>query len=76
MLAEAVRGIRVERGFVYRIPDGKVFAVELDGELRERVRAAVAGMREMVEGESFPARAEVSKRCEECEYANYCGDVW
>ena len=76
MLAEAVRGVRVQRAFFYRIPDGEVFAIEVGEPLREGVRRAVRGMRAMVEQELFPGPTPVRNRCAACEYANYCGDVW
>ena len=76
MLAEAVRGIRVERAFMYRIPDGKVFPVTVDGPTREKVREAVHAIREMVRDQWLPGPTPVRKRCEECEYQNYCGDIW
>lgn len=76
LLAEAVKGWRTGRGFVYRIPDGRVFAVEIDAELRARVRRAITEMTVMIEAEEQPGPTPVRGRCEECEYANYCGDVW
>jgi len=76
MLAEAVRGLRVERAFLYRIPDEKVFVIEVGEEMRGRVREAVRRIREVREREWLPGPTAVRKRCEECEYANYCGDVW
>lgn len=76
LLVEAVRGVRVECGFVYRIPDGRVFPVEVDEGLRRKVRDAMGSMSAMIEEERQPAPTEVRGRCVECEYANYCGDVW
>jgi len=37
MLAEAVLDVPAERAFVYRIPDNRIFAVDITKELRERV---------------------------------------
>jgi len=37
LLAEAACGIPARRGFVYRIPDNRVFAVEITRELRQAV---------------------------------------
>jgi CRISPR-associated exonuclease Cas4 len=76
LLVEAEIGKAVPRGFVYRIPDGRVFPVNVDESLRREVRHAMADMREMVSVDRLPEPTEVRKRCEECEYANYCGDVW
>ena len=33
-------------------------------------------MREIISDGCLPEPTDVRKRCEECEYANYCGDVW
>lgn len=76
MLAEAVYGRVAEVAFLYRIPDNRVFAVEVTAALREAVGKAVAGIRGMSETEVCPGATAVRKRCAECEYANYCGDVW
>ena len=76
LLAEAVWGLPARRAFVYRIPDNGVFAVEVGEELREAVKGAVAGIRRMAEAQWCPEPTAVRGRCVECEFANYCGDVW
>jgi len=76
LLVEAENGKSVKHGFVYRIPDGKVFAVPIDEALRREVRQAGQDIREAISAGLLPEPTEQRKRCEECEYANYCGDVW
>lgn len=76
MLVEATMGLTVPRTFLFRIPDNAVFAVEVGEDLREKVRAAVVAIRRLKETEELPEATEVRGRCVECEYANYCGDVW
>jgi CRISPR-associated exonuclease Cas4 len=76
LLVETELSKAVKRGFVYRIPDGRVFPVPIDDGLRYEVRQAMADMREMISDGFLPEPTDVRKRCEECEYANYCGDVW
>jgi CRISPR-associated exonuclease Cas4 len=76
LLVEAEIGKTVKCGFVYRIPDGRVFPIPIDESLRRAVRQAMDDMREVVSTGCLPEPTEVRKRCEECEYANYCGDVW
>jgi CRISPR-associated exonuclease Cas4 len=76
LLAEEVFGLPAPVAFLYRIPDNRVFAVEISEEMRAGVRKAVAGIREMAERQILPEATEVRGRCVECEYANYCGDVW
>jgi len=76
LLVERKLAKAVKCGFVYRIPDGKVFPVPIDETLRHEVRQAMVEMREFVSDGCLPEPTDVRKRCEECEYANYCGDVW
>jgi CRISPR-associated exonuclease Cas4 len=76
MLAEAACGLPARVAFLYRIPDNRIFSVEISAGLRERVLAAVSGIRRMAEGQFCPAPTAITGRCKECEFANYCGDVW
>jgi CRISPR-associated exonuclease Cas4 len=76
VLVEAALGLRVENGFVYRIPDNRVFAVPVTKDMRVEVHDAVRRIREMREREEMPEATAVRGRCAECEYMNYCGDVW
>ncbi len=77
MLVERANpGVRVSRAFLYRIPDDRVFAIPIEEEWRKRVAGAVNGIREMVREQALPVATTVRGRCEDCEFANYCGDVW
>ncbi len=66
----------VPRGFIYRVPDGEVFPVELTEELLAEVAASLDAIRTMLGDERFPDPTPVRARCEECEYRNFCGDVF
>lgn len=76
LLAEAWCGLRARRAFVYRIPDGRLFAVDVDDQLRERVRGILANIGCLEHTQVYPDATTVRARCVECEYANYCSDVW
>lgn len=76
LLAEATLGLPVEMTFLFRIPDNRVFPVAMSAELKERAAAAVLAIRVMQKTEELPEATAVRSRCKECEYANYCGDVW
>ena len=76
MMVEEKRGVVVKTVFIYRIPDDQLFPIELTGDLRQAVVEAVAGVRAVGEGSRFPEPTLVRGRCEECEFANFCGDVW
>jgi CRISPR-associated exonuclease Cas4 len=75
-LVEAVLKERVNLAFLYRIPDNRVFPVPITAEMKGRVASAVREIRRVLEVEELPEATEVRGRCVECEYANYCGDVW
>jgi len=76
MLAEVTYGVPAAVGFLYRIPDNRVFVVEITPELRAAVPRAIAEIRQMGEVQRCPEPTSVRKRCMECEYANYCADIW
>ena len=76
VLAEAAYGVPARRAFLYRIPDNRVFAVEITEELRKAVTTAVEEIQRMGDTQWWPPPTPVRGRCVECEFANYCGDVW
>lgn len=76
LLVEATSGERVENTFLFRIPDNRVFRVPLTEELRNRVAEVVGAIRRMKDAEEMPEATLIRARCAECEYANFCADVW
>ncbi|MBS1873460.1 MAG: CRISPR-associated protein Cas4 [Acidobacteria bacterium] len=76
LLAELRLGCPVRRGFVVRIPDGRVFELEPGEAERAGVLDAIGAIRKAVEGEELPGATVVRGRCLECEYQNFCGDIW
>jgi CRISPR-associated exonuclease Cas4 len=75
-LVEAELGLPVQFTFLYRIPDNKVSAVPITETLKVHVKTAVRSIRRLQETQEMPAPTEVRSRCTECEYANYCADIW
>ena len=76
LLAELTYGVPAPTGFIYRLSDGAVIPVEIDEELRKHVEGAATAIRAMLESEEMPGPTDARKRCEDCEYANYCADIW
>ena len=76
VLVESILGLSVPTTFLFRIPDNKVIAVPVTDELRQRVSKGVTAICNMRESQELPEPTPVRARCVECEYANYCGDVW
>lgn len=76
VLVEKVLGLSVPNTFLFRIPDNRVFAVPVSEQLRDQVAKSIAAIRSMRESQELPEPTAVRARCTECEYANYCGDIW
>jgi len=76
LLAEAALAFPARRAFLYRIPDNRIFAEPVTEELRQAVKTAVTDIRRMGDTQFCPDSTEVRGRCVECEFANYCADVW
>ena len=76
MLVKACLGMEVRTAFLYRIPDSRLFAIPMTAELLEEARVAVAAIGQVARTQEMPAATAVRGRCEDCEYANFCADVW
>jgi len=66
----------VTHGFIYLIPRDEVVVMDLTPERKEETLTMLAEIRRMIERESMPEPTPVRARCIECEYRNYCGDIF
>ncbi len=76
MLVEECLGWRTGNAFLFRLPDSKLFGFRIEDEHREQVRRTARELRVMLNEDRFPAATEHRGRCTDCEYKNFCGDVW
>jgi CRISPR-associated exonuclease Cas4 len=76
LLLEDIYHEAVSHGFIYLIPRDEVVVVELTPERKEEMLTMLAEIRQMIERESMPEPTPVRARCAECEYRNYCGDIF
>lgn len=76
LLVEDVFGVPVLKGFIYRVPRDDVTVVDITPELRVETVCALKEVREMIRTERMPPPTPVGARCTDCEYRNYCGDVF
>ena len=76
MLAEIAYQRPAPVAFLFRIPDNRVFPVEITADLRSAVIKAIADIRYLADQQLCPPPTPVRGRCLECEFANYCADVW
>jgi CRISPR-associated exonuclease Cas4 len=76
LLVEDLYRCKVTQAFVYLIPGDRVEPVALTDELKEQTLSALENIREMILAQRLPSPTAVRERCTECEYRNYCGDVF
>lgn len=76
LLVEEAYQQPVTRGFIYLIPQGEVAVMALTSEKKEETVRMLASMREMISKELMPEPTPIRNRCVECEYRNYCGDIF
>jgi CRISPR-associated exonuclease Cas4 len=61
---------------VFLIPNEEIVEVELSEERKDSCRGLLDAIRDAVRNETMPEPTEIRARCEECEYRNYCGDIF
>lgn len=66
----------VNKGFVYLIAKSDAVVFDLTPELKEQTRTVLGEIRRMIEKEEMPPPTPVRNRCTDCEYRNFCGDVF
>lgn len=76
MLVEEEFKTEVEVGFIYLAISQKVIAIRITRELKEKALSVLTEIRNMIQQGILPAPTEVRSRCTECEFRNYCGDVF
>lgn len=76
MLVEDVHRVRVRHGFIYLIPNKRVYPVRVTQSARDFVKSVLARIRSMVQAETMPAGARSWARCTDCEFRNFCADRW
>ena len=66
----------VTKGFVYLIPVSDAVVFDLTTDLKNQTRTMLLEIRRMIENEEMPAPTPVRNRCTDCEYRNFCGDIF
>ena len=75
-LVEECYGVRVDTAFLYRIPDDRIFAFAVTAAWKHRVAEAISEIQRLENSAWCPEPTALRARCVECEYANFCGDIW
>jgi len=75
LLLEEKRKTGIRRGLIHTIPNKKTYSYNNSDKLRNKVKNILNEIRELIREEFFPAKPRGWKKCKECEYKKYCGDV-
>lgn len=75
LLVEEKYGGPVRRGFIYLIPARDAVVFDIGDGLKEDTRRKIGEIEEMIQREAMPPPASRS-RCYDCEYLNFCNDVF
>jgi CRISPR-associated exonuclease Cas4 len=67
---------RVPSGFIFLIPEDVTLRFSMTDTLLSECRAALSAMQAMIAREEFPPPTTVRARCTDCEYRNFCADVF
>ena len=76
LLVEEAYQQTITHGFIYLIPKEEAVVLDLTPEHKAEARRMLVEMRTMIEAEQMPEPTPVRARCEECEFRNYCGDIF
>jgi CRISPR-associated exonuclease Cas4 len=76
LLVEENYQTEVENGFLYLTPSAQIVKIETNPSLKEEVIGLLSEIRRMLAGERMPEIPASRGKCVDCEYQNYCGDVW
>jgi CRISPR-associated exonuclease Cas4 len=76
LLVEEAFGAVVDTGFIYLLPLQEAVAIKLTDQVKREAMGRLAAMRAMIKEGLLPGPTEVRSRCTDCEFRNYCGDVF
>ena len=76
LLLQEQIGKPVPAGFIFIIADDVTFRFAMTDQLLGEARSALTQMHRMISNEEFPEPTTVRARCTDCEYRNFCADVF
>ncbi|MBC7362792.1 MAG: CRISPR-associated protein Cas4 [Candidatus Aminicenantes bacterium] len=76
LLIEEKYGQKVNQGFVYLIPKKEVHVFSITEDLKKEVFITMEAIKTMITAERMPEAAANRSRCQDCEFRNFCGDVF
>lgn len=66
----------VDKGFVYLIPKEDAVVFNLTDDLKSKTKYMLGEIRSMISLQQLPLPAKSKNKCVDCEYRNFCGDIF
>ena len=76
LILEDMYLIEISTGFIYFIPDERIFTIRIKKELKMSCLKVIEEIKAMILNESMPPATPFKRRCLECECQNFCRDIW
>ncbi|MCL4476845.1 MAG: CRISPR-associated protein Cas4 [Nitrospirae bacterium] len=76
IILEDIFNFPVDRGFIYLIPQEDAVVFDLTDDLKTYTKNLLEEIRNMVSSQQLPPPVESKNKCLDCEFLNFCGDVF
>ena len=76
VLVEDVMKMPAPLAFVYLTPSDQLIRINVTDRLKALIHEQLGSIRQMTREGILPEPTPVRARCEECEFRNYCGDIF
>lgn len=76
VILEDTHNCNVDKGFVYLIPKEDAVVFDLSSELKEETKKLIDEIRQMIYCQQTPPPVKERVKCLDCEYRNFCGDIF
>lgn len=76
IILEDIYNCIVDKGFIYLIPEEDAIIFNLTKDLKINAKNLLDEIREMISLQQIPLPVESRNKCFDCEYRNYCGDIF
>jgi CRISPR-associated exonuclease Cas4 len=76
IILEDIYNCLVEKGFIYLIPQEDAVIFDLTIDLKNSAKALLFEIRNMISSQQIPLATASKNKCFDCEYRNFCGDIF
>jgi len=76
IILEDVYDCVVKKGFVYLIPKEDAVVFDLSDDLKDETKNLLSEIKKMIHYQQIPPPIKSQAKCLDCEYRNFCGDVF